>query len=72
MMEKQSIWHLHLNIALAFHLFHAVSVRCRRVGEGRAWLPESEWVQETEVSIAPVTERTKKPPSSQECWSQRR
>ena len=53
LMEKQSIWHLHLNIALAFHLFSATLVRCEQAGEGRAWLPESEWVQETEVSIAP-------------------
>ena len=52
-MEKQSIWHLHLNIALAFHLFSTTLVRCEQAGEGRAWLPESEWVQETEVSIAP-------------------
>lgn len=72
MMEKQSILHLHLNTALVFPLFSAVSMRCKGAGEGRAWLPESEWVQETEVSIAPVTERTKKPPLSQELRSSRR
>ena len=62
MLEKQSIWHLHLNIALVFHLFSAVSMRRKPAGEGTAWLPESEWVQETTVSIAPVTEGTERPP----------
>lgn len=61
-MEKQSILHLHLNIALVFHLFHTISARCRPAAEGRVWLPESEWVQETEVSIAPVTGRTERLP----------
>lgn len=75
-MKKQSIWHLHLNMALVFHAFSAISLRGRlgqgvggggrdrdgRGGGGRAWLPESKWVQKTEVSIAPVTERTERPP----------
>lgn len=37
-------------------------MRRKPAGEGTAWLPESEWVQETTVSIAPVTEGTERPP----------
>lgn len=60
-----------INFLFAFkYTFDISLIQCNL--EKAEWLPESEWVQETEVSIASVTGRREGPPFSGECWPSRR